>query len=91
MYQGKQVRRSTGTADRRLAESILAKVRVQIIEGRFFETREETIRTFEELMARYVTEHAARQSQPRYYTIEAMRIVSQPSSGAVPWRRSRRS
>ena len=67
MYQGKQVRRSTGTADRRLAESILAKVRVQIIEGRFFETREETTRTFEELMARYLTEHAARKSQPRHY------------------------
>ncbi len=67
MYQGQQVRRSTGTADRRLAESILAKVRVQIIEGRFFETREETTRTFEELMARYLTEHAARKSQPRHY------------------------
>jgi len=67
MYQGKQVRRSTGTADRRLAESILAKVRVQIIEGRFFETREETIRTFEELMERYMTEHASRRSQPRHY------------------------
>jgi integrase len=67
MYQGQQVWRSTGTADRRLAESILAKVRVQIIEGRFLETREETTRTFEELMARYLTEHAARQSQPRHY------------------------
>jgi integrase len=67
MYQGQQVRRSTGTADRRLAESILAKVRVQIIEGRFFETREETTRTFEELMDRYLTEHAARKSQPRHY------------------------
>ena len=67
MYHGQQVRRSTGTADRRLAESILAKVRVQIIEGRFFETREETTRTFEELMERYLTEHAARKSQPRHY------------------------
>ena len=67
MYQGKQVRRSTGTADRRLAEKILGKVGTQIVEGRFFETREETIRTFEELMERYLTEHAARQSQPRHY------------------------
>jgi integrase len=67
MYHGQQIRRSTGTADRRLAEKILGKVGTQIVEGRFFETREETIRTFEELMARYLTEHAARQSQPRHY------------------------
>jgi site-specific recombinase XerD len=50
-----------------LAEKILGKVGTQIVEGRFFETREETIRTFEELMERYLTEHAARQSQPRHY------------------------
>ena len=41
MYQGRQVRRTTGTTDKRLAESILCKVKVQIAEGRFFETREE--------------------------------------------------
>ena len=35
-YQGQQVRRSTGTTDKRLAEAILGKVRAQIIEGRFF-------------------------------------------------------
>lgn len=67
MYQGRQVRRSTGTADRRLAESILGKVRGQIVEGRFFETLEEQTRTFDELMERYLTEHAAKKSQPRHY------------------------
>lgn len=56
MYQGQQVRRSTGTTEKRLAESILAKVRVQIAEGRFFETREEQDRTFTEMMDRYLTE-----------------------------------
>lgn len=66
-YHGRQVRRSTGTADRRLAEAILGKVRAQIIEGRFFETREETTRTFEELMERYLVEHVAKKSEPRHY------------------------
>lgn len=66
-YQGRQVRRSTGTADRRLAEAILGKVRAQIIEGRFFETLEEKTRTFDELMERYLTEHAAKKSEPRHY------------------------
>lgn len=66
-YHGRQVRRSTGTADRRLAEAILGKVRAQIIERRFFETLEEKTRTFDELMERYLTEHAAKKAEPRHY------------------------
>ena len=50
MYQGQQVRRSTGTSDKRLAEAILGKVKVQIVEGRFFEKNPEQQRTFTELM-----------------------------------------
>lgn len=66
-YHGRQVRRSTGTADRRLAEAILGKVRAQIVEGRFFETLEEKTRTFDELMKRFLAEHAAKKSEPRHY------------------------
>ena len=58
MYQGRQIRRSTGTTDKRLAENILAKVRLQIAEGRFFETKEEQTRTFKEMMDRYLKERA---------------------------------
>jgi integrase len=58
MYEGRQVRRSTGTTDKRLAEAILCKVKVQIAEGRFFETREEQERTFREMMDRYLKERA---------------------------------
>jgi integrase len=67
MYHGRQVRRSTGTTDRRLAEAIVGKVRAQIVEGRFFETLEERTRTFDELMKRYLREHAAKKSEPRHY------------------------
>lgn len=55
-YQGQQVRRSTGTADRRLAEAVLAKVKVRMIEGQYFDRLEEQERTFGEMMARYVQE-----------------------------------
>ncbi|HXX74407.1 MAG TPA: tyrosine-type recombinase/integrase [Nitrospiraceae bacterium] len=65
MYQGQQVRRSTGTADKRLAEAILGKVKVQIIERRFFEKPEEQYRTLTELMDRYASEHAARRANHR--------------------------
>ncbi len=64
-YQGQQVRRSTGTADKRLAEAILGKVKVQIIEGRFFEKPEAQHRTLKELMDRYASEHAARRANHR--------------------------
>lgn len=56
VYQGQQVRRSTETTDRRLAEAVLAKVRVQIIEGRYFDRLEEQERTFKEMMERYLQE-----------------------------------
>jgi len=65
MYQGLQVRRSTGTTDKRLAEAILGQVRVQIIEGRFFEKPEAQHRTLTELMDRYASEHAARRAGHR--------------------------
>ena len=65
MYQGQQVRRSTGTADKRLAEAILGKVKVQIIEGQFFEKPKAQQRTLTELMERYISEHAARRGN--YY------------------------
>jgi integrase len=65
MYQGQQIRRSTGTSDKRLAEAILGKIKVQIIEGRFFEKPEEQPRTFTELMDRYLAEHASKQAHYR--------------------------
>ena len=65
MYQGKQVRRSTETTDKRLAEAILGKIKVQIVEGRFFEKPTEQHRTFTELLDRYIKEHTARRGN--YY------------------------
>ena len=65
MYQGRQVRRSTETTDKRLAEAIFGKVKVQIIEGRFFEKPEAQHRTLKELMDRYANEHAARRANHR--------------------------
>ena len=88
-YQGRQVRRSTGTTDRRLAEAIIGKVRVHMVEGRFFETLEEKTRTFEELMAG-ISANMPPKSRS-HATIEAMRGASPPSWEAGPWPRSRRS
>jgi len=59
-FQGRQIQKSTKTSDRRLAEAILSKVRVKIIEGKYFDILEEKERTFEEMMERYRVEHAAK-------------------------------
>src|SRR5262245_50086791 len=66
-YQGQRIRRSAGTTDRRLAEAILGKVKAQIIEGRWFEKEEVQTRTFEELMERYLAEHAVKKTHPHHY------------------------
>lgn len=64
-YQGQQVRKSTGTADRRLAYAILSKVKVQIIEGQYFEKAVAQSHTFTELMDRYEKEHVLRKLSHR--------------------------
>lgn len=66
-FQGRQVRRSTETSDKKLAEAILSKVRVQIVEGKYFDKPKEEARTFRELMDRYLREHASRRSGYRRY------------------------
>jgi site-specific recombinase XerD len=57
MFQGHRIRRSTGTTNRALAGSILAKVKIQLIEGQYFDSLEERTRTFKELMDRFEREH----------------------------------
>lgn len=66
-HQGKQIRRPTGTANRKLAEIILAKVTVNIVEGRFFDTLEEKERTFDEMMDRYMEEHGNKLASRSHY------------------------
>ena len=59
------MRRSTGTTDKRLAEGILGQVKVQMVEGRFFDKSKEQERTLRELLDRYLSEHAARRANYR--------------------------
>lgn len=67
VHEGQRVRESTGTADRRLAEGILGKIRTRIIEGRFFEVGQEKERTFGEMMARFEEEHVVKLESQRTY------------------------
>ncbi|HSA62337.1 MAG TPA: tyrosine-type recombinase/integrase [Nitrospiraceae bacterium] len=66
-YEGRQVRKSTETSDKRLAEAILGKVKVQIVEGKYFDKPKEDPKTFTDLMDRYLKEHASRRAHYRRY------------------------
>jgi len=50
----RQYQRSTGTTDKRLADAILAKVKTQIVEGKWFEKEIRQEHTFGELAEKYL-------------------------------------
>jgi integrase len=57
-YQGRQIRRSTETTDKKLAQRILDKVKGEIAEGKWFEKLPGEDRTFKEMMDKYMAEHS---------------------------------
>lgn len=56
-YNGQQVRQSTETDDRKLAEKIYCKVMTEVTEGKWFE-RQQGTQTFTEMMKKYMKEHS---------------------------------
>ena len=66
-YRGKQIRKSTTTSNRKLAEAILGTVLVKIQEGRYFEVSEERERTCSELLDRYAAEEIPKKANQRAY------------------------
>ena len=56
-YKGRQVRHSTETDDKKLAEKIYHKVMTEVAEGKWFERQQET-HTFAEMMEKYMKEHS---------------------------------
>lgn len=65
MYRGEQVRRSTETTDRKLAQRIHDKVKGEIAEKRWFEKLPGEEKTFREMLEKYMNEHSARNKAPR--------------------------
>src|SRR5512138_2238323 len=57
-FDGRQVRTSTETEDKKLAEKILHKVMNEVAEGKWFE-RQQGTETFTEMMQKYMEEHSA--------------------------------
>ena len=55
---GTRYRQSTGTANRKVAEKILGKIEAQIVEGKWFDVVKARQYTFEDMMDRFMAEHA---------------------------------
>ena len=65
---GKQIRRSTETDDKKLAQRIYDKVKGEVAERKWFEKLPGEDRTFGEMMERYMAEHSARNKAPKSHT-----------------------
>jgi integrase len=59
-YKGRQIRKSTETEDKKLAERIYHKVLGEIAEGKWFERLPGEEKTFKEMMEKYLIEHSVR-------------------------------
>ena len=55
-YNGRQVRQSTETDDKKLAEKIHHKVMTEVAEGKWFERPVGQTKTFREMMEKYMAE-----------------------------------
>ena len=55
---GKKIRRSLGTSNKKLAENIEAKIKVDILEGTYFDRYKKSTLTIKDLVEKYLYEHS---------------------------------
>jgi len=67
LVNGKQVRKSTKTNDKKLAQRIYAKVKGQVAEDKWFDRLPGEEKTFKEMMERYKAEYLPLKSHPKKY------------------------
>jgi integrase len=67
-YNGRQVRQSTETEDKKLAEKIHHKVMTEVAEGKWFDKPIGERKTFGEMMEKYMTEHSFHNKTPKSHT-----------------------
>ena len=62
-FNGKRIRRSTETSSLPLAKAVEAKLRIDLVEGKYFDKYEGERKTFNDLMDRFMKEHAPKVSE----------------------------
>lgn len=61
-YNGKKFRKSLDTPDKKFAQTLEAKLRVEVIEGKYFEKSIDEYKTFTDMMEKFMREHAPKVS-----------------------------
>ncbi|MEE9509093.1 MAG: site-specific integrase, partial [Candidatus Bathyarchaeia archaeon] len=62
-HNGRKIQKSLETSDRKLAKAIEAKIRIEIVEGSYFEKLVGQNKTFKQLMEKFMQEHAPKVSE----------------------------
>ena len=75
-FKGKQIRKSTETEDKKLAERIYHKVLGEVAEGKWFEKLPGEERTFRELMEKYLVEYASKKVSEKSFRGYAKKPIS---------------
>ena len=57
-HNGRKIQKSLETTDRKLAKSIEAKIRTEIIEGKYYEKPIGKDKNFNDMMEKFIREHA---------------------------------
>jgi site-specific recombinase XerD len=75
--KSKKIQKSLETADRKLAKAIEAKIRTELVEGNYFEKSIGRDKTFSQLIAKFMREHACKvsASMRRSYTTSSKHLV----------------
>ena len=61
-HNGRKIQKSLETSDKKLAKAIEAKIRTEIVEGKYYEKHIGHNKTFKQLMERFMKEHAPKVS-----------------------------
>ena len=70
-HNGRKIQKSLETSDRKLAKLIEAKIRTEVVEGKYYEKPIGSKKTFNDLVEKFMLEHApkqARNTQVNYNT-----------------------
>jgi hypothetical protein len=76
-HNGRKIQKSLETSDRKLAKAIEAKIRTEIIEGKYYEKPIYNERTFLPLIAKFMKEYAPKKSvsMQRSYTASSKHLI----------------
>ena len=77
-HEGRKIQKSLETTDRKLAQSIEAKIRTEIVKGKYYESLIGENKTFKDMMDKFMNEHAPKVSRQmqRCYSSYLKHLIS---------------